>query len=405
MNTRKVHIMFTNLITEIENQIAMLNQKKNDLLPACQLSESVLDDIRRVLVIVEPYAEEKQQFIDSILQIVNVDSQMLVNYRSQPETQENKNNIDSEFPIHQTHKMFDYQGKHYVYFQNGKSKNGSNSVKTWETHIKNSYPHCKVSSVKLDNPVSDGRFLLVLENCSDDVIAYLRSVDFSVRPENQIDVSEYSSTAIDDVVDSVEEAIVEPVEKSFIYITEEVVEPIAEQPTVEDNEEVAEPIDYFPEVDEVEEEIYTEYCEPVEDDNVLQLQRLESNSRVAKNPLKTTELYIGFDKKHGFASESNLELWDNYLDKEHSSIITEPLDNWNGSGVEGNYLLKVVSTNITKLMELVKYDYTATPMVSKLNLGEITEVKEETTESEDRLTQFIRSLGHEPDDAFDINVI
>jgi hypothetical protein len=427
--------MFSNVINMLNNEISQLESNLEDIEKISPVAEKVADDIKSVLVVIEPYSEEKQLFIDSILKIINVDANHLVNYRSEStpvaiqsevKKEEQSLNIPTFWKI-TDHLLTDgYQ--HFIYFDNLKSRNGTNSLNLWKRELTGISSALSISDTKLDS----GRYMMIIDNADDAMIEYMKSIDFTLTPE-----------ANSKVIESVTEVVkYENHPEQGYYQSETTVVAIEtgdnediipldmgnddESKIVDDsdnesgdnrNDSEQSVIEVEKDIRNVIEESVTEHLEDVIANLDLSsypiLSRLERNQRVGTTFTDNgTELYIGFDVRKGFANSSNAELWSIFIKNEYPLAAVEVIDNWESSGIAGECLVKVVNSTVDQTIELTRYDFTLTPILanmglkrSEVKLGENVEIVEETAvtiEPEATLEQKLESISFDPDEEFQV---
>jgi hypothetical protein len=437
--------MFSNVINMLNNEISQLESKLEDIEKISPVAEKVADDIKSVLIVIEPYPEEKQLFIDSILKIINVDANHLVNYRSEStpvaiqsevKKEEQSLNIPTFWKI-TDHLLTDgYQ--HFIYFDNLKSRNGTNSLNLWKRELTGISSALSISDTKLDS----GRYMMIIDNADDAMIEYMKSIDFTLTPEANSKVIE-SVTEVVKYENHPEHGYyqsekVNPNETTVVV--EETIEPVIETGDNEDiipldmgnddeskivddsdnesvdsgNDNVQRVIEVEKDITNVIEESVTEHLEDVIANLDLSsypiLSRLERNQRVGTTFTDNgTELYIGFDVRKGFANSSNAELWSIFINNEYPLAAVEVIDNWESSGIAGECLVKVVNATVDQTIELTRYDFTLTPILasmrlkrSEVKLVEQVEIVEETIEPETSLQEKLESISFDPDEEFQV---
>lgn len=418
--------MFSNVITMLNNEISQLESKLEDIEKISPVAEKVADDIKSVLVVIEPYPEEKQLFIDSILKIIQVDSNQLVNYSSeftQPVTKSEVRNEEQSLTIPELNQITDhlheFGGKHYIYFDNLKSRNGTNSLKLWQRELNGISSTLSISDTKLDS----GKYMMIIDNADDAMIEHMKSIDFTLTPEANANVIESVTEVIpNETVVEVEKTIEQVIETSdnedVIPLdmgnsdeTKIVNDPDNESSdsrndseqsviAVEDNQD----IDMWLYGGEKEEEVITN----LDLSNYPMLSRLERNQRVGTTFTDNgTELYIGFDVASGFGSISNADLWSKFIKNEYPLTIVEIIDNWESSGIDCACLVRVVNTTVEQTIELTRYDFTLTPILASMQLkrsevkpaSEPVEIVKETAVT---LEQKLESISFDPDEEFQV---
>lgn len=308
--------MFDSIISQIEIEIEMLKQKKDNLSQIVNLSSSVMEDIKQVIGILNEYPNEKNTFISKILDLLGINPGDNVSSYEPPKQEE----IEVEYPKHELHKPFVYGSSICVWFANLKSKNGTNSLKTWEKELKQSFSQLSFLVHKGDDSEFDGKYLMIVDGADESVSDYVMRLDFSSRP------GEYP-----EIVDET---------------------PVIEQESIE-----------IEETPEVNEEIETETIQPPKSTKTLT--KLDVNKRVATYVThEVYEMYIGFDRDGGFADQSNRQLWKNYIESTYQNVFNvENVDNWEDSNLNG-YLLKVTTRDITKFTILTAFNYEETPVIN-----------------------------------------
>jgi hypothetical protein len=389
--------MFSNVIDMLNNQINKLELKLKDIETISPVAEKVAEDIKSILVLIEPYPEEKALFIESILQVVNYRVGDVTEAITPPNN--NVEGLQSTIPeLNQiTEHLHEFGGKHYIYFDNLKSRNGSNSLKSWQRELSGMSSALSITDIKVD-----GRYLMIIDNADISIVEYMKSIDFTLTPE--------ANTKL--LIESVSEVI--PNETNTDTILPEVNQDNTPLDMGDDDEfEVANNIDNESgDNGNDSSKSVIEVVENIEIESNPILQRLTNNQYVGKEFVGgNTILYIGFELASGFGHISNADLWSSFIIREYPGTITDTIENWESSSIEGKYLLRVETNTINDVLELTKYDFLQTPIRANMMLngnGISNNKTEETIET--AITPEVIESGEnkvelvefDPDDEFEV---